>query len=75
MLAFLWPGGGGHSARRPPDPIPRTVQHRVTDGGGNYWANCCPACSAVQGDYYLARDNEDYAQVRDLPDHVSYPDQ
>lgn len=64
MVVHVWPGSGNHSARRPPDPIPATVQHRVTDGGGNYWANCCPRCSAVQGDYYLARDNGDYAAVR-----------
>ena len=71
MLVYSWPGGGEHSVRRPPDPIPATVQHRVTDGGGNYWANCCPTCSAVQGDYYLARDNADYAKVRELPAGVS----
>lgn len=64
MLVYSWPGGGSHSVRRPPDPVPGTVQHRVTEGGGNYWANCCPSCSAVQGDYYLTRDNEDYAKVR-----------
>lgn len=71
MLVHSWPGGGSHSARRPPDPIPGTVQHRVTEGGGNYWANCCPSCSAVQGDYYLARDNEDYAKVREWPFPIS----
>lgn len=68
MLAHAWPGGGDHSPRRPPDPVPSTVRHRVTEGGGNYWANCCPSCSAVQGDYYLARDNADYATVREAPD-------
>jgi predicted RNA-binding Zn-ribbon protein involved in translation (DUF1610 family) len=68
MVAFLWPGGGQHSARRPPDPIPSTVQHRVTEGAGDYWANCCPRCAAVQGHYYLARDNADFARVRELPD-------
>lgn len=72
MLVYSWPGGGDHSVRRPPDPIPETVQHRVTDGGGNYWANCCPKCSATQGDYYLARDNPDYAKVRELPVDISY---
>lgn len=66
MVVFSWPGGGSHSARRPPEPIPSTVRHRVTDGGGNYWANCCPRCAAVQGDYYLARDNRDYAKVREI---------
>ncbi|MDZ7778353.1 MAG: competence protein CoiA family protein [Gemmatimonadota bacterium] len=63
MLAFAWPGGGGHSPTRPPDPIPPTVQHRVTEGGGNYWANTCLHCAAVQGDYYLTRDNEAYMTV------------
>lgn len=72
IIVYSWPGGGDHSVRRPPDPMPSTVQYRVTDGGGNYWANCCPKCSAVQGDYYLARDNEDYARVRELPVDVSY---
>jgi len=71
MLVYLWPGGGDHSVRRPPEPIPGTVQHRVTEGGGNYWANCCPSCSAVQGDYYLVRDNGDYAKVRELPQDAS----
>lgn len=66
MVVFLWPGGGDHSPRRPPSPIPATVQHRVTDGGGDYWANCCPNCSAVQGDYYLESDNEQYRLMREL---------
>jgi predicted RNA-binding Zn-ribbon protein involved in translation (DUF1610 family) len=66
MLAYLWPGGSDHSTRRPPEPVPDTVQHQVTEGGGNYWANCCPSCSTVQGDYYLSRDNVDFARVRDL---------
>jgi hypothetical protein len=69
MVAFLWPGAG-HSPRRPPDPIPPTVQHRVTEGAGDYWANCCPRCSIVQGDYYLERDNPDFAMVRELPDDI-----
>ena len=73
MVAFLWPGGGDHSARRPPAPIPSSVQHRATDGGGDYWANCCPSCSAVQGDYYLARDNADYMFVRDLSQDIYGP--
>lgn len=65
MLVFAWPGSGGHSVRRPPDPIPRSVEHRATEGAGNYWANCCPMCSAVQGDYYLATGNADYQMVRE----------
>ena len=70
MVAFLWPGGGDHSTRRPPAPIPSSVQHCATDGGGDYWANCCPSCAAVQGDYYLARDNTDYMLVRELSQDI-----
>jgi len=72
MLVHAWPGGGDHSPRRPPDPLPSTVRHRVTDGGGNYWANCCPACDAVQGDYYLVRDNPDYQAIREPPDGPAF---
>ena len=66
MVVYLWPGGGGHSRVRPPDPIPSSLQLRVTDWGGDHWANCCPSCSAVQGDGYLSRDNADYAAVDEL---------
>lgn len=73
MVAFLWPGGGARGSQRPPAPIPASVQHCATDGGGNYWANCCPDCSVVQGDYYLARDNEHYMFVRELSQDVLGP--
>lgn len=69
MAVFLWPGGGGHSARQPPTPRPGTVRLCATEGyGAEYWANCCPACNAVQGDWYLRRDNQDYARVQALMD-------
>lgn len=63
MVAFIWPGSGNHSSRRPPDPIPGQVQHRMTDFWGDYWANCCPSCSALQGDHYLRTQNQDYVRV------------
>jgi hypothetical protein len=65
MVVYAWPGSGGHSPRRPPEPIPRSVQHRVTEGAGNYWANCCPVCSAIQGDHHLVAGNPDYQMVRE----------
>lgn len=64
MVAFLWPGSGNHSPRRPPDPIPAQVQRRMTDFWGDYWANCCPSCSALQGDHYLRTQNQDYIRVQ-----------
>jgi len=64
MAVFVWPGGGGHAARRPPEPVPPTVQWKVSEGwGGGYWANCCPRCSAMQGDHHLRSGNADYARV------------
>jgi len=67
MVVFLWPGGGGHSAKQPPRPRPATVRLCATEGyGAPYWANCCPACHAVQGDSYLATGNSTYARVREL---------
>lgn len=66
MVVYLWPGGGGHSRVRPPAPIPSSLELRATDWGGDHWANCCPSCSAVQGDHYLLRDNTDYAVVHEL---------
>ncbi len=74
MVVFLWPGGGDHSARRPPGPIPSSVQHRVTEGWGDYWANCCPTCSAVQGDYYLSSGNEDYVKAQEIHEQVDAKD-
>ncbi len=70
MVAFVWPGGGGHGDRQPPAPIPASVQHRATDAG-DYWANCCPSCSAVQGDHYLSHDNADYMSALALSQEVA----
>lgn len=63
MLVYAWPGGGRHSAERPPEPIPATVVHRATEGAGNYWVNTCPHCGATQGDGYLVRENGAYGVV------------
>lgn len=67
MLVFVWPGGGGHSAKKPPTPRPTTVRLCATEGyGAEYWANCCPACHSVQGDWYLRTGNQAYARVMAL---------
>jgi hypothetical protein len=73
IVVYVWRSGGRHSTRRPPEPIPRTVRHQVTEGAGAYWANCCPKCAAVQGDYYLVKENTAYRLVREWlhdPFHV-----
>lgn len=67
MVVFLWPGGGGHSAKKPPSPRPATVRLCATEGyGAEYWANCCPGCGAVQGDWHLRQGNQDYLRVMGL---------
>jgi predicted RNA-binding Zn-ribbon protein involved in translation (DUF1610 family) len=63
MVVYAWAGGGSYTTKAPPTPIPGSVQRRWTDGAGDYWANCCPYCSVVQGDYHLASGNPEYAQV------------
>lgn len=66
MIVYAWPGGGNYSVTAPPNPVPASVQRRWTDGAGDYWANCCPRCSAVQGDYHLGEGNAEYARVREI---------
>jgi hypothetical protein len=66
IVVYAWPGSGFHSVERPPDPIPASVRHCATEGAGDYWANCCTRCSAVQGDYHLGAGNADYGVVREI---------
>lgn len=38
----------------PPEPIPKTLQKRYTAmSNETYWANVCPFCDSVQGDFYI----------------------
>lgn len=42
------------TVKRPPEPIPPTVKFAYTrTTGARYWANTCPHCQAVQGDWNL----------------------
>jgi hypothetical protein len=55
ILVFSWPG---HDAEgepaSPPLPRPSTVQFRYSRTAGvKYWANTCPYCRSLQGDFYL----------------------
>ena len=72
ILVYSWPGGGRHSVRKPPAPVPDSVQHRVTDGAGDYWANCCSECSAVQGDYHLIEGSSDFRFIREVVQNPDY---
>jgi predicted RNA-binding Zn-ribbon protein involved in translation (DUF1610 family) len=63
-VVYLWPGGGDYSTKRPPHPIPDTLELRVTEGyGGAYWVNACFRCGAPQGDGFLRSRNGDYFRI------------
>lgn len=54
MIVFDWSNSEMWSKEEPPEPIPKTVQKRYTQTiGESYWANVCPFCNSVQGDWYL----------------------
>ena len=47
-------GGGKRSQKSPPTPRPRTVQLRYSKTvGAKYWANTCPKCKSIRGDWFL----------------------
>jgi hypothetical protein len=42
---------------KPPEPVPHTIQIRHTAmSGEDYWANTCPYCNSVQGDFYISNE-------------------
>lgn len=55
MLVFTWtePLISG-SINIPPDPRPITLKERYTSTSNQtYWANVCPQCDSVQGDFFV----------------------
>lgn len=39
----------------PPEPIPPTLKERYTSTSNEtYWANVCPKCDSVQGDFFIS---------------------
>jgi len=53
ILVFFWSSESWAEAA-PPPPRPRTVQWRFSRTiGSSYWANTCPFCGAIQGDWFL----------------------
>jgi predicted RNA-binding Zn-ribbon protein involved in translation (DUF1610 family) len=52
---FIWPNDSMHSAEVPRDiPRPKTIKYRYSKmAGTKYWANTCPHCDSIQGDFFL----------------------
>lgn len=56
ILLFMWPNDDSlHSYDLPLNvPRPRTIQFRYSKTAGTkYWANTCPYCKNIQGDFFL----------------------
>ncbi len=55
LLLFVWPNDSMHSHKLPENiPRPKTVQYRYSKmAGSKYWANTCPHCKSIQGDFFL----------------------
>lgn len=60
-LVFTWPGQQLHEKRQPThEPRPATIQFRYSKTiNGKYWANTCPHCKALQGDFFLFAEPEE----------------
>jgi len=55
ILVFTWPGRQLHEVQQPnKQPIPKTIHHKYSKTvRDKYWANVCPYCRAIQGDWFL----------------------
>jgi len=55
ILVFSWPGHDDEvEPAFPPLQRPSTVQFRYSSAAGKkYWANICPYCHSLQGDFFL----------------------
>lgn len=58
ILVFIWPNKEPFSVSTPKSrPIPHTLQFRYSKTVGHkYWANTCPYCKSIQGDFFLQID-------------------
>lgn len=55
ILVFTWAGYIFFSKEMPKKrPFSHTIQYRYSETVGHkYWANTCPYCGSIQGDFYL----------------------
>jgi hypothetical protein len=54
MILYTWRGHTWMTETPPPEPRPRSLQLRSSKwAGGDYWANTCPTCGALQGENFV----------------------
>lgn len=60
IIVFAWPKSEDLEFGIPTvRPVPRTIQFRYSKTVGHqYWANTCPYCNSLQGDYYMDSEPE-----------------
>jgi len=72
ILVFKWCHGRIEGEiEKPLAPIPRTVQERYTSTSEEtYWANTCPHCDSVQGDWFLSVEPDSpFFMLHDIDDN------
>ncbi len=86
IIVFAWPKAFEWDNSQPKvKPIPQTIQYRYSKTiGGKYWANTCPRCKSIQGNWFLffhpdgpffgirCEENSQEAYQKDMQDIVSY---
>jgi hypothetical protein len=54
LILYTWRGHTWMTETPPPEPRPSSLQLRSSKrAGGDYWANTCPTCGALQGENFV----------------------
>ena len=54
MILYTWRGHTWMTETPPPEPRPSSLQLRSSKRAeGEYWANTCPTCGALQGENFV----------------------
>ncbi|MBK9368664.1 MAG: hypothetical protein IPN01_20540 [Deltaproteobacteria bacterium] len=54
LILYTWRGHTWMTETPPPEPRPSSLQLRFSkQAEGDYWANTCPSCGALQGENYV----------------------
>jgi hypothetical protein len=67
IIVYTWKGRKRWDKRPPPEPKPKTMQFRYSNTiRDEYWANTCPYCGRIQGDFFL--DSKAKFSLFDIPE-------
>lgn len=58
IILYTWPGNDWDTSPPKKKPIPQTIKFCYSRTiGHKYWANTCPCCKRIQGDFFLHGSN------------------